>query len=329
MYKASHTWGLLGLLVLALSALLASVLIGSVDIPWATAARALFNSGDELTRSVILQLRLPRALSAFAVGGLLALAGVLLQALFRNPLADPFVLGVSGGAAVGALAGMLLGVSWSGLHLFAGGGALGIALLTFALGRGGGMLRLLLTGVLLASTCGALTSIMLAVADNAQMRGMVFWLAGDLSWAQYPAAYLLIVMLASVATLLFGRTLNVLASGETRSASLGLATQGARLLVFAAAAALTGMAVLSAGPVGFVGLVAPHVVRLAFATSDHRVVAPAAALCGGTLVCVADVLSRSLAPPRQLPIGAVMALLGTPMFLWLLRRSARTGYGHG
>ena len=329
MFRAGHTWGLMGLLLLAVVVLMASVLTGSVDLRWSATARALFNGGDELTRTVVLQIRLPRTLSAFAVGSLLALAGVLLQALFRNPLADPFVLGVSGGAAVGALSGMLLGAGWTALHFYAAGGALAIALLTFFLGRGGGVLRLLLTGVLLASTCGAMTSIMLAVADNAQLRGMVFWLAGDLSWAQQPALYLAIGLTATLLALLFGRSLNVLASGELRSASLGLSTHSTRLVVFAAAAALTGMAVLSAGPVGFVGLVAPHLVRLAFATSDHRVVVPAAALCGGTLVCVADIISRTLAPPRQLPIGAIMALIGTPIFLWLLRRSARTGVSYG
>ena len=329
MFKASHTWGLPLLAILALLALLASVLVGSVEISWSGAARALFNDGDDLTRTVLLQIRLPRALSAFAVGSLLGLAGVLLQALFRNPLADPFVLGVSGGAAVGALAGMLLGAGWAGLHFFAGAGALTIALLTFALGRGGGVLRLLLTGVLLASACGALTSIMLAVADNAQLRGMVFWLAGDLSWSQQPGLYLAAAALATLLALLFARHLNLLAAGELRSASLGLDTRRTRLLVFSAAAMLTGMAVLSAGPVGFVGLVAPHLMRLAFATSDHRVVAPAAALCGGTLVCVADILSRTLAPPRQLPIGALMALIGTPVFLLLLRHAARSGVSDG
>jgi iron complex transport system permease protein len=323
MLPANNALRLFALLLLVLLAMLVSVLVGSVDIGWQKALQALSGGGDDLSHTVVLQLRLPRALAAVAVGSLLALAGVMLQALFRNPLADPFVLGVSGGAAVGALSGMLLGVGWAGLHFFAGLGALIVALLTFGLGNGGGVIRLLLTGVVLASTCGALTSVMLAVADNAQLRGMVFWLAGDLAWAQRPGLYLSLAAAATLAALLFGRSLNVLAAGELRSASLGMRGNSARLLVFAAAAALTGMAVLSAGPVGFVGLVAPHLVRLAFGTSDHRLIAPAAALCGGALVCFADVLSRSLAAPRQLPVGAVMALIGAPMFLWLLRKSAR------
>ena len=324
MLRAAHAWGLLALLIVAALAVLVSVLVGSVELPWSASIQALFGAGDDLTRTVVTQVRLPRALSAVAVGSLLGLAGVLLQALFRNPLADPFVLGISGGAAVGALSGMLLGLGWSGLHFTAAAGALLIALTTFSLGRGGGVLRLLLTGVVLASTCGAITSLMLALADNVQLRGMVFWLAGDLGWAEQPALLLALAAAATVAAFLYGRVLNVLASGELRSASLGLPGNGARLTVFAVAAALTGMAVLSAGPVGFVGLVAPHLVRLAFGTSDHRVVAPAAALCGAALVCCADVLSRSIAPPRQLPVGAVMAMIGAPLFLWLLRKSART-----
>jgi iron complex transport system permease protein len=323
MAHARHGWGLGTLLLLAAMAVIASLLIGSADVPVQDAVRALLGSGDDLTRTVMQQVRLPRTLSAFAVGSLLALAGVLLQALFRNPLADPFVLGVSGGAAVGALSGMLLGVGFSGLHWFASSGALAVGLLTWTLGRGGGLLRLLLTGVVLASTCGALTSVMLAVADNAQLRGMVFWLAGDLAWAQRPGLNLLVAILCTVAALLFGRVLNVLAAGELRSASLGLAGSKARLVVFALAAMLTAMAVLSAGPVGFVGLVAPHLVRLALGTSDHRVVAPGAALAGGALLCMADMLSRTVAAPRQLPVGAVMALIGAPMFLWLLRRQSR------
>jgi iron complex transport system permease protein len=323
MMHARHAWGLVALLLLAVASLIAALLVGSADLPAPRAIDALLGHGDELARTVMLQVRLPRALSAFAVGSLLALAGVLLQALFRNPLADPFVLGVSGGAAVGALGGMLLGVGFSGLHWFAGSGALAIGLLTWLLGRGGGLLRLLLTGVVLASACGALTTVMLAVADNAQLRGMVFWLAGDLAWAQRPGLNLLVALLCTLAALLCGRVLNVLAAGELRSASLGLDGTQARLVVFVLAAMLTAMAVLSAGPVGFVGLVAPHLVRLALGTADHRVVAPGAALAGGTLLCLADLLSRTVAAPRQLPVGAVMALIGAPLFLWLLRQQSR------
>ena len=240
-------------------------------------------------------IRLPRTISAFAVGSLLGLAGVLLQALFRNPLADPFVLGVSGGASVGALAGMLAGISLGGLEWTATGGALCVGALVLWLGSGGDPGRLLLSGVVLASACGAVISVLLAIADNGQLRGMVFWLAGDLGWAQHPWFDLAASGAALLLSLVGGRALNVLAAGEMRSAVLGLDARLARPLVFLVAAALTSLAVLAAGPVGFVGLVAPHLVRLALRSSDHRLVAPGAALCGGALLCLADIASRTVA----------------------------------
>jgi len=149
---------------------------------------------------------------------------------------------------------------------------------------------------------------------------MVFWLAGDLGWAQHPWFDLAAAGAALLASLAGGRALNVLAAGELRSAVLGLDARLARPFVFLIAAALTSLAVLAAGPVGFVGLVAPHLVRLALRTSDHRLVAPGAALCGGALLCLADIASRTVAAPRQLPVGAITALIGAPVFLLLLRR---------
>jgi iron complex transport system permease protein len=261
--------------------------------------------------------------AAFAVGGLLALAGVLLQALFRNPLADPLVLGVSGGAAVGALAGMLAGLGFVALHwaATAGGAVVGFAVLLLA--RGGGATRLLLCGVVLASACGALITLMLTLADNGQLRGMVFWLAGDLGWAQRPLVELVALAAALTVSAFAGRWLNVLGAGELRSATVGLHGGGARVAVFLLSAALTALAVIGGGMIGFVGLVAPHLVRLAFGTSDHRIVAPAATLAGGVLLCLADLLSRTLAAPRELPVGAIMALIGAPVFIVLLRRQAR------
>jgi iron complex transport system permease protein len=311
----------LGLLVaIAALALLASLLIGPADLSPGRALAALSGGGDEMARTIMGAVRVPRSLSAFAVGSLLALAGVLLQALFRNPLADPFVLGVSGGAAVGALAGMLAGAGIALLHWYATAGAFAVGALVLLIGRTSDTTRLLLAGVVLASACGAVISILLSIAGTGQLRGMVFWLAGDLSWAERPEYDLAVAALALIAAVLLGRVLNVLASGELRSASLGLAGAPTRLWIFLIASALTGTAVLAAGPVGFVGLVAPHLVRLGFRSADHRIVAPAAALCGGALLCVADVLSRTVAAPRQLPIGAVMALIGAPVFIVLLRR---------
>jgi iron complex transport system permease protein len=317
--------GLVALGVLAAAALLASLLVGPSAMNPGRALAAISGHGDPLAISIMQTLRVPRSLSAFAVGTLLALAGVLLQALFRNPLADPFVLGVSGGASVGALAGMLAGASMLALQWYASLGGLLVGLAVLTLGRGGQTLRLLLAGAVLASACGALVSVLLAVADAGRLRGMVFWLAGDLGWSDHPAVDLSVAAVALAATLAFGRALNVLAAGELRSASVGLDVGRARLGVFAASSVLTAFAVLSAGSVGFVGLVAPHLARLTLRTTDHRYVAPAAALAGGALVCLADLAGRTLAAPRQLPVGAVMALIGAPVFILLLRRSPPAG----
>jgi iron complex transport system permease protein len=320
MTRNAQIWTLAVLAAAAAGCLLASLLAGSADLSVGRALAALGGGGDELAGTIVRTIRLPRTISAFAVGSLLGLAGVLLQALFRNPLADPFVLGVSGGASVGALAGMLAGISLGGLEWTATGGALCVGALVLWLGSGGDPGRLLLSGVVLASACGAVISVLLAIADNGQLRGMVFWLAGDLGWAQHPWFDLAAAGVALLLSLLGGRALNVLAAGELRSAVLGLDARLARPVVFLIAAALTSLAVLAAGPVGFVGLVAPHLVRLALRSSDHRLVAPGAALCGGALLCLADIASRTIAAPRQLPVGAITALIGAPVFLLLLRR---------
>jgi iron complex transport system permease protein len=307
------------LAVLAAGVFCVSLFIGSSATGLRGALVALTGSGDAATRTVLLAVRLPRVLAAFGVGSLLALAGVLLQALFRNPLADPYVLGVSGGAAVGALLAMMAGAAAFTVQSAAIGGALTAVVTVYLLARSGGTPRLLLTGVVLASACGALVSVLLALADTSRVRGMVFWLAGDLEWAVTPWASAAAAVLAVVAAVLVARPLNVLAAGELRARSVGLALEAWRTVLFIGCAALTAIAVVSAGTVGFVGLITPHAVRLAFRTSDHRIVAPAAALAGGMLLALADLVARTVASPRQLPVGAIMALVGAPLFVALLR----------
>src|SRR5579872_4670113 len=319
--RASPT-SLIGLLVLAAAVFCVAVLVGSSGAGVRGSLAALFGGGDGATRTVLLAVRLPRVLAAFGVGSLLALAGVLLQALFRNPLADPYVLGVSGGAAVGALLAMIAGAAALLVQLAAMAGALGAVSMVYLLARNGGTPQLLLTGVVLASACGALVSVLLALADTSRVRGMVFWLAGDLEWAVSPwvsggAAVVAVAIAAVVA-----RPLNVLAAGELRARTVGLAFDVWRTVLFVGCATLTSIAVVSAGTVGFVGLITPHAVRLAFRTSDHRIVAPASALLGGALLAAADLVARTIASPRQLPVGAVMALVGAPLFIMLLRGRA-------
>ncbi|HVO46172.1 MAG TPA: iron ABC transporter permease [Steroidobacteraceae bacterium] len=313
--------GLTALVLLALAVCVASLLIGGSGITAQNAVGALFGGGDEASRSVMLEVRVPRLLAAFGVGGLLSLSGVLLQALFRNPLADPYVLGVSGGAAVAALLAMMSGAAAVAVQSAAVVGALGAVALVYGLARGGGTSRLLLTGVVIASACGALVSVLLALADWGPLRGMVFWLAGDLGWALSPWSSALSALLAAALALLVARPLNVLAAGELRARTVGLPLDGWRIVLFIACATLTAIAVVSAGTVGFVGLITPHAIRLAFRTGDHRIVAPAAVLLGGTVLSAADLVARTVASPRQLPVGAIMALVGTPVFIVLLRRS--------
>ncbi|HEY6483071.1 MAG TPA: iron ABC transporter permease [Steroidobacteraceae bacterium] len=296
-----------------------SLLTGSSGIGTRQALAALLGSGSGAAHIVMLEVRLPRLLAALGVGGLLALAGVLLQALFRNPLADPYVLGVSGGAAVGALLAMMAGAAAAGVQSSAAAGALAAVAVVYLLARGGGSSRLLLTGVVIASACGSLVSVLLAVADSAHLRGMVFWLAGDLGWALSPWTSTCAALLCAGLSLLVARPLNVLAAGELRALSVGLHTDLWRTIAFIACAILTSIAVVSAGTVGFVGLITPHAIRLAFRTSDHRIVAPAAVLLGGTILAAADLVARTIASPRQLPVGAIMALIGAPMFIALLR----------
>jgi iron complex transport system permease protein len=314
----------MALLMLALAVFVAALLIGTSGVSVHSALGALMGAGDEAARTVLLDVRLPRLLAAFGVGGLLAVAGVLLQALFRNPLADPFVLGVSGGAAVGALLAMMVSATMAVVQGGAVAGAFVAVCAVYLLARGGGTSRLLLTGVVLASACGAFISVLLAVAESSRVRSMVFWLAGDLGWAPSPTLSVVAAIASVLVAVLLARPLNVLAAGELRARSVGLEVDTWRVLVFVACAAITAVAVVSAGTVGFVGLITPHAVRLLFRTSDHRIVAPASAVLGGTLLAAADLVARTIASPRQLPVGAIMALVGAPLFIALLRQRART-----
>lgn len=310
---------LLGLAGLSLGA---ALLAGSVATGPAELL-SLLGGEPSLAAEVVLQLRLPRALAGFACGGLLALAGALMQVLLRNPLADPYVLGISGGAGVGALAAILLGLSGLGLDAFAFCGALGALLLVFGLAHGDGswtQTRLLLTGVIVAAGCGALVALMLSVAPESKLRGMLFWLMGDLSQAGTPWPTLGFLALALLLALPYARELNLLARGAESAQTLGVAVGRLRGLVYFIAALATAAAVTSAGSIGFIGLVVPHLVRLAIG-NDQRLLLPASVLAGGTLLMAADTLARTIIAPEQLPVGVLTALLGVPIFLFLLSRT--------
>lgn len=300
---------------------------GSATISVEQAMQTITGDAPDHIRALVMDLRLPRALTAFGVGGLLAVAGVLMQVLLRNPLAEPYILGTSGGAAVAALLGMLLGWGSAMIDLAAFGGAMAATLLVFSIAQGTGSWtpsRLLLTGVVLAAGFGAATTLLLALSPDQNLRGMLFWLMGDLSFAYSPARSLWLLAAITVAGVLVARHLNVLARGELQAAIVGLPVAAFRLIIFAVTALATAISVTTVGVIGFIGLVVPHLIRLV-AGSDHRIVVPASALAGGSLLVIADTLARTVMAPRQLPVGALTAALGVPLFLILMNRSRRAG----
>jgi len=311
------------LLALAAAGLLAlSLASGSLPLSPGEVVGAFRDGGPSLARDVVLELRLPRALAAFSVGGLLALAGAMLQVLLRNPLADPYVLGVSGGASVAALLAIMVGLPAVGVDGAAALGAFAACLVVFALAQGPGgwtPTRLLLTGIVVAAGAGSIVSLLLALSDDTRLRGMVFWLLGDLSRTERWTWLMALLLVAATASVALGRHLNVLARGVTQAASVGLDVRRFQVLLFVVSSVLTGFAVSAAGSIGFVGLVTPHLARLALGT-DNRVVLPASALLGGILLMAADLASRVLLAPRQLPVGALTALVGVPLFLLLMSR---------
>jgi iron complex transport system permease protein len=312
------------LAAVALAALAVALAVGTVAVDGSDIVRGLAGSTSETAPTVVRELRLPRALAAFAVGGLLALAGALMQVLLRNPLADPYVLGISGGAAVGALGAMLAGAPGLGTA-GALGGALASTVLVFGLARTGAdhapwtTTRLLLIGVVVASGWGALIALMLTLAPDAQVKGMLFWLIGDLGGVTRSAPAMITLAVVLAGSLAFARDLNILSRGEDVAAALGVAVPLATLALSALAAAATAAAVTTAGSVGFIGLVVPHALRLVIG-NDQRALLPASVFAGGTLLVLADTLARSIAAPVQLPVGVITAFIGVPVFLALLVR---------
>jgi iron complex transport system permease protein len=319
----SRAAALLAVLALASAgSLFAALALGSYPIAPREVLATLVGAGPELAHEIVWKLRAPRALAAFACGGLLAFAGTLLQVLLRNALADPYVLGVSGGASLGALLALVAGAGVFGMSGAALAGALGAIVIVFGLTFRGGewnVYRLLLTGVVLSAGLSALISLTLVLAPEAQVRGMLFWLMGDLSHAGAPWGAWAVLLVLVAAGVVAALRLDLLALGELKARTLGVAVIPLQLAVFAAAAMATVTAVMLAGAVGFIGLMAPHAVRLAGVTR-HRALLPLAVLLGGTLLTLADVAARTAWAPQQLPVGVFTALIGVPAMLVLLSR---------
>jgi len=307
---------------LSAASLVLGLLAGSVPVSLGQLWSTLTGGASGPVHDIVFAIRLPRVASAFACGGLLALAGALLQVLLRNPLADPYVLGISGGAGLGLLGATALGLGYAAAQAAGLAGALVAVFAVFGLSFRGGewnLYRLLLTGVVFSSGCGALISLLLTLAPEVAIKGMLFWLLGDLSAAVSPGwAWLMLVALALLATLYSG-ALNVLSLGRNKAASLGVPVLKAELLIYVAACAATVTSVALAGTIGFVGLIVPHVLRL-LGVTDYRWLIPGTALAGGAFLTLADTAARTLWAPLQIPVGVLTALLGVPLVLLLLAR---------
>lgn len=297
-------------------ALAASVVLGPAAVPL-----------GELTRSdIVWSLRAPRAVLAFLVGGSLGVAGAGLQALVRNPLADPFLLGLSGGAGLGAVVALATDLSgpWA-LPLAAFAGALGALALVYRMGLVGGAALdpriLLLGGVAVGAFAAAITTAIVSLADAAELRNAFLWLWGGLSAASWDTVLVLAVYTPLPLAVLFAaaRPLDLLALGEEPARYLGADVERVKRRVYLAASLLTAAAVAVSGVIGFVGLVVPHIARLAWG-HQHRALLPAAFIGGGALLVLADTLARTAVAPRELPVGVVTALIGVPIFALLLRR---------
>ena len=314
MTRARDCLPIMALAVLLIFSAILALLTGNGELAWPASAADW---------RVVTELRLPRIVAGLSVGMLLALAGTLMQVLLRNPLADPYVLGVSGGAATFALATMSLGLSSVPLPLAAFCGALLSSVIVFVVARGTGpwsTARMLLTGVVLAAGWGAVISLLLSLGDDRSVKGMLYWLMGDLGYARVSPIWLLPLALGILLLQLRARSLNILAAGPVEAALLGEPPGRRQLELYVIASALTAIAVSVAGTIGFVGLIVPHLCRM-LVGGDHRRLLPAAALFGGAFLVLADTLARNLFVPRQMPVGVLTALLGVPVFLLLLRRA--------
>ena len=311
-----------GLALCTVLAMVASLSVGSVELPFADVMSGLINPTSP-SSLVIQELRLPRTLAAFACGGLLALAGALMQVLLRNPLADPYILGISGGAGVGALIALFFGFGIAALNGFAFAGALLAILIVFGLAHGDGswtQTRLILTGVMVAAGCGAVITMLLSVAPEERLRGMLFWLMGDFSQGVNPSVALIALGVIGLLTAPLARDLNVMIRGNDTAKALGVPVRFVRAVVYLLASMATAVSVTTAGSVGFVGLVIPHLTRM-LVGNDQRVLLPTSILAGGMFLVLADTLARIVVAPQQLPVGVVTALIGVPVFLYLLNRT--------
>ncbi len=330
-------YGILGLFTLLVVMVALATTVGSVEIPFLTISSILLSklplidiapTWPRTTETIIMEIRLPRVILAGMVGAALAIAGAAYQGLFRNPLADPYLIGVAQGAALGAIIGFLLPTTWHGIGfgiipLLAFTGALFSVAVVYSLARVGRTLpvtTLILAGVALGALWGSIVSYLI-ISSGEKMHGIIFWLMGSFSLSQWSEVKLVLpyVLVGIVIILIYARPLNIMQLDEEQAQQLGINVERLKLVLLAAATLITAAAVSFVGIIGFVGIIIPHAVRLIWG-ADHRFLLPLSVLTGAIFLILADLIARIVLAPTEIPIGVITALCGAPFFLYLLRR---------
>jgi iron complex transport system permease protein len=339
-YRRGRILAIIGLLVLLVIVVVLATSIGSVEIPFPTTLKILVSKltflnitqdWDIAVEAIVFDIRLPRVVLAALVGAALALAGATYQGLFRNPLADPYLIGVAQGAALGAVIGFLMPLSGISLGLglvplLAFIGALLSVLVVYSLARVGRTVpvaTLILAGVALGALLGAIVAY-LAITSGQFLHGIMFWLAGSFSLSQWSEVKIVIpiIFVGTIVILAFSRMLNIMQLDEEQAQQLGINVERLKIILLAAATLITAAAVSFVGIIGFVGIITPHAVRLIWGP-DYRFLIPLSLLGGAIFLIIADILARTLIAPSEIPIGVITALCGAPFFLYLLRRRAK------
>lgn len=328
-WRVSLTTGVL--LIALLGALLLSLTFGttgsSLEALWETLAG---DSGEQtIGQTIVWQIRLPRALLAALVGAALSLGGLVFQALLRNPLAEPYILGISGGSAIGAILGIILGLSrFPGVSATAFAGSIATLGVVLILSSGQSMLKkdsLLLAGVMVNAFCSAVILFLLSLTQDARLHNVIFWLMGDLSLADMHQVGILAAMLLPcfIAVFLSAHIMNLLLMGKETAQVLGVNIKRATLLLLVITSFIISATVAQCGLLGFVGLVMPHLLRLILGP-DHRLLVPACILGGGTYMMLCDTIARVLSDQGEMPVGVITAMIGAPLFIYLLKKSSRS-----
>ena len=338
--KRRRLYSIIGLAALLVVVIVLAATVGSVQIPFFTTCRVLLSqlplvniapTWPSTTETIILEIRLPRVILAGLVGAALATAGATYQGLFRNPLADPYLIGVAQGAALGAVVGFLLPFDWHGMGfgiipLLAFTGALFSVAVVYSLARVGKTLpvtTLILAGVALGALWGSIVSYLI-ISSGEKMHGIIFWLMGSFSLSEWSEVKLVLpyVVVGAVVILLYSRSLNVMQLDEEQAQQLGINVEKVKLILLVAATLITAAAVCFVGTIGFVGIIIPHAVRLIWGP-DHRFLLPLSVLSGAVFLILADLVARTALAPTEVPVGVITAICGAPFFLYLLRRKKR------